>query len=157
MKKTDAEKFERIYFVMCYILEKDVMQKRRTKKLTEGRFICFKEMFKICENKSQIAKFFGIKHGAVIHGLNKFDLYIQLDKEFKKLYNKFVEVYESSLNVDSLIQELTVERRGSVQNDRLIMTEDLKSLLSIYEEIYSKGNELLLLKFRNFCKENKIT
>jgi len=157
MKKTDEEKFKRIYFVMCYILEKDVMQKRRTKKLTEGRFICFKAMFEICENKSQIAKFFGINHSVVIHGLNKFDLYIQLDKQFKKLYNKFVEVYESSLNFDSLIQELTVERRGSVQSDRLIMTEDLKSLLSIYEEIYSKGNELILLKFRNFCKENKIT
>jgi hypothetical protein len=157
MKETNREKIERIYLIMCFIVGKDITEKKRTKELTEARFICFKTMFEISKNKSEISNFFNVHHTVVLHGINKFDLYIQSDKEFKKLYNKFVEFYESSLDVNSLVKELTIENRGSVQSDRLIITQDLKNLLSIHEEIYSKDNKLLLLKFRKFCKENKIT
>jgi hypothetical protein len=140
----------RVINSMNVVIEGSVLERRRTRDLSDARFICYKVLYGLGIPLNVIAKSFGRNHSTVIHGIKEFENSHKMSHQFRVLYNNFMRVYKSSAELSSNPEDHLLNKLSYYEE--LVSTDHFKKILSLSEKIYE--NKLLKNKFKYFCEEN---
>lgn len=145
-----TSRINRVINSMNVVIEGNVLDKKRTRDLSDARFICYKVLHNTGIPLNVIAKSFGRNHSTVIHGIKEFENSHKMSHQFRVVYNNFMRVYESDIELNSSPEDHILNKLSYYEE--LTSTDHFKKILSISEKVYE--NKILKNKFQYFCKEN---